>query len=213
MGFSLKKIFKKPGAVIGPMMGQIPVVGEAISGAFAGYGAQSAADKEWERARDASKDAMAFSERMSSTAHMRAMQDLKNAGLNPILAAGDSASSPSGVMTAVPDVANAAGESVSTAREMRRLRKEIESMSSQVELNEQLKQESKAGGFLKIEQANKVNADAFKTKLENKVIQWVLDYMEKRGINRNIKKAGDMSPGKLLEHLIGISQSSAKEGK
>jgi hypothetical protein len=48
-----------------------------------------------------SREQMAFQERMSNTAYQRAMQDMKIAGLNPILAARQPASTPGGSSTRV----------------------------------------------------------------------------------------------------------------
>ena len=47
------------------------------------------------------REQMAFQERMSNTAYQRAMQDMKLAGLNPILAAKQPASTPGGSSTRV----------------------------------------------------------------------------------------------------------------
>ena len=68
--------------------------GSLISGLF---GRKGAKDQNIASAEQAQKQ-MDFQERMSNTAHQRAMADLKKAGLNPILAARSPASSPGGAM-------------------------------------------------------------------------------------------------------------------
>lgn len=75
--------------------GGIPLIQGAAEMGAAYISANSAEDINRKQI-ELSKDQMAFQERMSNTAHVREVADLKAAGLNPILSAHGGASSPPG---------------------------------------------------------------------------------------------------------------------
>lgn len=97
------------GSIIGAALG---AGGSILGGAMSSAGQASANAQNAQLAREQ----MAFQERMSNTAYQRAMEDMRRAGLNPILAyQKGGASSPGGAMAVMQNAEAAMGEGVAKA--------------------------------------------------------------------------------------------------
>jgi hypothetical protein len=119
------------------MLNPVAAIGTATQ-LFDGYQNRKSQEKANNQNIALSREQMAFQERMSSSAHQRAMTDMKSAGLNPILAARSPASSPSGSsaqVQALPPlgIGSAISSGVATAVQLNQAKENVKLTQAQTD--------------------------------------------------------------------------------
>lgn len=193
----------------GIIAGGVGVAGSALSNVFQSGEA------------DENRD---FQERMSSTAHQREIEDLRKAGINPMLTAlGSGSSTPGGATASVNDLGPGISKGMETAIAVKGMNADLNLKDAQTDL-------AHDEGGLKAAMESETRTNARNTQedtkakvLQNKIIEATMssairkakaegDYSEVNQI-MNIINSGANSAGQLMNPFKGLINIPGKKSK
>ena len=196
------------------MLGELAMVGAGVAGSYLTNqmnSAQAASNR-------------AFQSEMSNTAHQREVEDLRKAGLNPILSAyGSGASTPGGAQAQMESPVEGAVKGASTAMQYRQMQKDFEQKDAQIgNINAQTanvsadtKNKAAQGKLFAAQAAASVKDAQYKSAATEQILKTLPEALKKAKAEGDFAElnqimgvinSGASSAGQLMNIIPGIKQ-------